>query len=103
MPCDRSPAAASGSSSHLTLTPPYDSRSYTGASMTGSLYVARSELKSRHKRTSNCMTQSMMITPKSIKTTKISETSGIFLFYLHCFYFSQAYILNTFNLLKFWS
>uniref|UniRef100_A0A0R3S163 Microtubule-associated protein n=1 Tax=Elaeophora elaphi TaxID=1147741 RepID=A0A0R3S163_9BILA len=74
IPSDRSPAAASGSSSHVTLTPPYDSRNYTRASMTGSLYVARSELKPRHKRTSNCMTQSMMITLKPSKTTKSNQT-----------------------------
>ncbi|VDK82922.1 unnamed protein product [Onchocerca ochengi] len=75
MPSDRSSTAASGSSSHLTLTPPCDSRNYTpGTSMTGSLYVARSELKSHQKRISNCMTQSMMITPKPKKTTKINQT-----------------------------
>ncbi|CAG9538427.1 unnamed protein product [Cercopithifilaria johnstoni] len=74
MPSDRSSAAASGSSSHVTLTPPYNSRNYIGASMTGSLYVARPDLKARHKHTSNCMTQSMMITPKPIKTTKINQT-----------------------------
>ncbi|EFO28394.1 hypothetical protein LOAG_00083 [Loa loa] len=75
IPSERSPTAASGSSSHATLTPPYDSRHYTGASMTESLYVARPELKTRHKRTSNFMTQSMLITPKPIKTTKFNQTS----------------------------
>ncbi|VDO27118.1 unnamed protein product [Onchocerca flexuosa] len=75
MPSDRSSTAASGSSSHLTLTPPCDSRNYTpGTSMTGSLYVARPELKSHQKRISNCMTQSMMFTPKPKKTAKINQT-----------------------------
>ncbi|KAL3997969.1 hypothetical protein ACH3XW_13110 [Acanthocheilonema viteae] len=74
MPSDRSSTAPSGASSHVTLTPPYDSRNNNGASMTGSLYIARSELKTRHKRTSNCMTQSMMVTSRLIKTTKINQT-----------------------------
>uniref|UniRef100_A0A915PYN2 Uncharacterized protein n=1 Tax=Setaria digitata TaxID=48799 RepID=A0A915PYN2_9BILA len=74
MPSDRSSTAASGSSSHMTLTPPYDSRNLTSrASMTGSLYVAQSELKTRHKPTLNYMTQSMMITPKPVKIKNVNH------------------------------
>lgn len=79
MPSDRSPVAASGSSSLVALTPLYVSRNYTGTPMSGSLYVGGSDLKTRHKHTSNYMTQSMMITPKPMKTTKINQTSGILL------------------------
>ncbi|EJW88233.1 hypothetical protein WUBG_00853 [Wuchereria bancrofti] len=73
MPSDRSLTAASGSSSHSTLTPTYDSRDYIGASMTGSLYIASSELKTNRKLISNCMTQSLMTVPKPIKTMKFGQ------------------------------
>ncbi|VDN81715.1 unnamed protein product [Brugia pahangi] len=73
MPSDRNIAAPSGSSSHSTLTPTCDLRNYTGASITGSLCIARSELKTCHKLISNCMTQSMMTAPKPINTVKFGQ------------------------------
>ncbi|VDK81105.1 unnamed protein product [Litomosoides sigmodontis] len=72
---DRSTASASGASSHATLSPPHESHNYAGTSMTGSLYVAQSDLKASHKRTSNCMTQSVMITPRPSKTAKNNRIS----------------------------
>ncbi|MCP9260044.1 hypothetical protein DINM_003429 [Dirofilaria immitis] len=74
MPSDRSPTPASGSFSHLSLAPSYDLHNYTPeASMTGSFYIARPELKSCQKPSSR-MTQSMMITSKPNKSTKINQT-----------------------------
>ncbi|VDN18135.1 unnamed protein product [Gongylonema pulchrum] len=74
-PSDRSPTGTSGSSGRLTTTPPNGSRGHmSSAPMTRSMYVARSEIKKRQKPVPNCMTQSVLVTPKSARVTGLSQT-----------------------------
>lgn len=63
--------------------------------MTRSLYFARSEIKTRHKPVAHYMTQSVMVTPKTVKVAALNRTPGIFIqmfFVLFVSAFTQHYI-----------